>query len=82
MVFITKLTLQFLLFEGSRQSTPGDLEERINGRGESRRFRGGRDRSGPPPARGRRGGRGSDQDFRRRGRDDDEMYNSEHVDNK
>ncbi|ODN04611.1 Fragile X mental retardation syndrome-related protein 1 [Orchesella cincta] len=71
---------------GSRQSTPGDVEERLNGRGDGRRFRGGRERSergGPPPPRGRSGrGRSntnSDQDFRRRGRDDEEPFTEENV---
>ncbi|CAL8119093.1 unnamed protein product [Orchesella dallaii] len=68
---------------GSRQSTPGDVEERLNGRGDGRRFgRGTRERSGPPPSRGRSGrGRNtnSDQDFRRRGRDEEEPFTEENA---
>lgn len=73
-------------FVGSRQSTPGDVEERLNGRGDGRRFRGGRERGGPPPPRGRgsRGGRGSNsEDYRRRGRDEEEVFTEDHhVENK
>lgn len=77
--FFVNHTFELELFIlGSRQSTPGDVEERLNGRGDGRRFRGSRERGGPPPSRGRggRGGRG-DQEFRRQRRDDDETVTEE-----
>lgn len=76
-MILKQLGLDSLCFiAGSRQSTPGEIDERING-GRDRRFRGGGrgDRGASGPYRGGRGGggggggrRNTEPDSRRRGR--------------
>lgn len=83
MRFVTYFKLNICCTTGSRQSTPGDIDERVNG-GRDRRFGGGgrgrgdRGASSGPFRRGGgegRGRRNNDQDSRRRGgREDDSSF--------